>query len=203
MVGLGNPGKEFAGTRHNVGAEAVTTLAQRHQARLKSERGLNADVCEVGIGGHRVLVAVPRTYMNESGRAVAPLVRRSGIDQIAVPPGTGGDSAEGGTSSRLIIVHDELDLPTGRLRIKSGGGTAGNYGLKSIDSHLHTNDYLRLRIGIGKPPTPKAGAGHVLKRPGSAERNLLSAAIEGAADAIELVVTEGVAHAMNQVNRVE
>lgn len=157
------------------------------------------------LGGHRVLLAVPETYMNESGRAVAPLVRRAGID------GQGGDDAAthrtgreggvaGGLSSRLIVVHDELDLPSGRLKIKSGGGSAGNNGLKSIDSHLHTHDYLRVRVGIGKPPGRQPGADYVLKRPGAAEREVLAAAVVEAADAVELIVTEGVAMAMTRVN---
>ena len=95
--------------------------------------------------------------MNESGQAVAPLVRRSGIDQQGATPGT---------AAGLIVVHDELDLPTGRVKVKSGGGTAGNNGLKSIDNHLHTNQYLRVRVGIGKPPGRQPGADYVLKRPG-------------------------------------
>ena len=126
----------------------------------RPRRGSTSRVCEIRIGGRAVLVAIPQTYMNESGQAVAPLVRRAGIDQ--------GDAT--GTAHRLIVVHDELDLPSGRVKVKSGGGTAGNNGLKSIDSHLHTNDYLRVRVGIGKPPGRQPGADYVLKRPGAAER---------------------------------
>ncbi len=185
-MGLGNPGAEFDGTRHNAGAEVVAALAVRHGGRLKSEKGLRSLVCEVRIGGKRVLVAVPLTYMNESGLAVAPLVRRSGIDQ--------------GLASRLVVVHDELDLPSGRVKIKAGGGTAGNNGLKSIVGHLRTNDYLRVRIGIGKPPGRQPGADFVLKRPGAAERAVLAAAVEEAADAVEAIATEGVEAAMNKVN---
>lgn len=218
VVGLGNPGAEFEGTRHNVGAEAVASLAKRHGGRLKSEKGLNALACEIRIGGLRVLVALPLTYMNESGLAVAPLVRRAGIDQ----PGDAGPGADDGSDnggspvratattpesatttaigSRLIVVHDELDLPSGRVKVKSGGGSAGNNGLKSIDRHLHTNDYLRVRIGIGKPPGRQPGADYVLKRPGSAERAVLALAIELAADAVEAIVTDGVDTAMNRIN---
>ena len=133
--------------------------------------------------------------MNESGLAVAPLVRRSGIDQPAdsagVPPGT---------ANRLIVVHDELDLPSGRVKVKSGGGTAGNNGLKSIDSHLHTNDYLRVRVGIGKPPGRQAGADYVLKRPGATERAAILVAVAEAADAVETIITEGVQAAMARTN---
>jgi PTH1 family peptidyl-tRNA hydrolase len=193
VVGLGNPGSEFTGTRHNAGAEVVAVVAERHQARLKTEKGLHSRVAEVRIGDRRVLLALPDTYMNESGRAVAPLVRRSGIDQVDVPPGQP-------LARRLIIVHDELDLPSGRVKIKAGGGTAGNNGLKSIESHLHTNEYLRVRVGIGKPPGRQPGADYVLKRPGAAERAVLDVAIELAADAVEAIVAEGPDAAMNRVN---
>ncbi len=191
MVGLGNPGSEYAGTRHNVGAEVAVVLADRHNGRLKSEKGLRSLACEIRIDGRVVLVAVPQTFMNDSGQAVAPLVRRAGIDQ-------GGASAE--TASRLIVVHDELDLPSGRVKVKSGGGTAGNNGLKSIDSHLHTNQYLRVRVGIGKPPGRQPGADYVLRRPGAAERAGLERAVGEAADAVEVIVTEGVQAAMTRFN---
>ena len=193
-MGLGNPGIEFVNTRHNAGAEAVAALAERHQGRLRSEKGLHAEVCEVRIGGRRVLLAVPTTFMNESGQAVAPLVRRAGLDSAE------SDGAGGNLAGRLVVVHDELDLPSGRVKIKAGGGNAGNNGLKSIESHLHTNGYLRVRVGIGKPPGRQPGADFVLKRPGAAERAILDVAIEEAADAVEAIVTEGVAAAMNRVN---
>ncbi len=209
VVGLGNPGAEFEGTRHNAGADAVAALALRHGGRLKSEKGLRSLACEVRIGDRRVLLAVPLTYMNESGLAVAPLVRRAGIDQ-AEASGPERSSADGegrkrpsptsGVASRLIVVHDELDLPSGRVKVKAGGGSAGNNGLKSIHSHLHTNEYLRVRIGIGKPPGRQPGADYVLKRPGAAERSLLDVAIEQAADAVEAIAGEGVEAAMNRVN---
>jgi peptidyl-tRNA hydrolase, PTH1 family len=194
VVGLGNPGPEFEGTRHNVGAEVAATLAERHQGRLKTEKGLHALAGEIRIAGRRVLVAIPQTFMNESGRAVAPLVRRAGMD--------GGDESVVGPrlAGGLIVVHDELDLPSGRIKIKSGGGTAGNNGLKSIDSHLHTNGYLRVRVGIGKPPGRQPGADYVLKRPGAAERSALEVAVEEAADAVEAIVADGVDAAMNRVN---
>ncbi|MGH9081553.1 MAG: aminoacyl-tRNA hydrolase [Acidimicrobiales bacterium] len=205
VVGLGNPGSELAGTRHNLGAEAVTLLAERHGGRLRPEKGLHATAVQVTVGGRRVMLAVPETYMNESGRAVAPLVRRAGLEgESRDDPAVDGTGPEGGIAggpwSRLIVVHDELDLPSGRLRIKSGGGSAGNNGLKSIDSHLHSNDYLRVRVGIGKPPGRQPGADYVLKRPGAAERQVLAAAVAEAAEAVELIVTEGVTRAMNRVN---
>jgi len=156
----------------------------RHGARLKNEKGLFAQACEIRIGDRRVLVAVPQTFMNESGQAVASLVRRAG---------------EG---ARLIVIHDELDLPSGRVKIKVGGGTAGNNGLKSIDAHLHTNEYLRVRVGIGKPPGRQPGADYVLKKPGAAERAVLVDAIDAAADAVEAIIADGLEMAMNRVNAV-
>jgi PTH1 family peptidyl-tRNA hydrolase len=186
-VGLGNPGAEFAGTRHNVGADAVSLLAGRHGGRLKSEKGLHASAATVLVAGHRVMMAVPSVYMNESGVAVAPLVRRAGL-------------AEGQGLARLVVVHDELDLPSGRVKLKVGGGNAGHNGLKSIDNHLHGRDYLRVRIGIGKPPGRQPGADYVLKRPGSAERTDLEVAEAVAADAIEAILCDGIEAAMNRFN---
>lgn len=185
MVGLGNPGAAFEGSRHNVGADAVALLSRRHgSGRLRPARGLHASVEEVRLDGRRLALAVPGTYMNESGAAVRPLMRRFGI----VDP------------SRLVVVHDELDLPPGRLRVKVGGGTAGHYGLKSIQEHLHSTGFLRVRIGIGKPPGRQAGADYVLGRPGRREREVLDVSIAEAADAIELIATEGVEAAMNRWN---
>jgi PTH1 family peptidyl-tRNA hydrolase len=187
VVGLGNPGPEFEGTRHNVGADAVALLAGRHGGRLRAERGLHALAAEVRIDDRRVLLGVPTTYMNESGLAVAPLVRRAGL----VPEGL---------ATGLVVVHDELDLPPGRVKLKAGGGNAGHNGLKSIEQHLHTNGYLRIRIGIGKPPGRQAGADFVLKRPGKVERELLEVSVARAADAVEAILAVGPEAAMNQVN---
>jgi PTH1 family peptidyl-tRNA hydrolase len=204
VVGLGNPGSEFAGTRHNAGAEALAVLVDRHGGRLRSEKGLHAQATAARIGGHSALLAIPQTFMNESGSAVVRLVRRAGVDRSDGTPSEGslseGIERPGGLAERLIVVHDELDLPSGRVKVKSGGGNAGNNGLKSIESHLHTKEYLRVRIGIGKPPGRQAGADYVLKRPGATERARLAAAIEAAADAVEALITDGVETAMNRVN---
>jgi PTH1 family peptidyl-tRNA hydrolase len=185
VVGLGNPGDEYAHSRHNVGADTVALLAERHGGRLKAERGTHATAAEVRIAGRRVALAVPTTYMNESGQAVRPLVRRFGVEDHL---------------DALVVVHDELDLPPGRVKLKLGGGTAGHNGLRSIQSHLHAADFVRLRIGVGKPPRPEAGADYVLRRPGKADRELLAVAIAEAADAVELLAAEGVEMAMNRVN---
>jgi PTH1 family peptidyl-tRNA hydrolase len=197
VVGLGNPGAEYEGTRHNIGADAVARLVARHHGSLSAEKGLHARAGRILVDGHTVLCAIPLTFMNESGLAVAPLVRRAGIDV------RGEEDASGGAATRLVIVHDELDLPPGRVKVKVGGGTAGNNGLKSIHAHLHTGDYLRVRIGIGKPPGRQPGADFVLKRPGAAEGDVLAVAAEVAADAVELIATVGVEAAMNRINTAE
>jgi len=183
VVGLGNPGARFEGTRHNAGAEVVALLAGRHSGSLRKSKEL-ARVAEVRIGGERVALAVPQTFMNESGQAVARLVRRHGIDEPA----------------RIVIVHDELDLPVGELRVKSGGGLAGHNGLRSITAHLKTQDYLRVRIGVGKPTGRQSGADHVLRRPGAAEATELEIVAQEAADAVEVILVEGVAEAMSRFN---
>jgi PTH1 family peptidyl-tRNA hydrolase len=182
VVGLGNPGDEYRGSRHNVGAEVVELLAKRHGARLRrrKERAL-AD--ELTIEGNRVALAVPLTYVNDSGLAVGSLVRRFGV-----------------TPERLVVVHDELDLPVGELRVKSGGGLAGHNGLRSIVAHLHSPDFQRVRLGVGKPVSKERGADHVLNRFGKRDRADIDVTIEQAADAVETIVREGVDGAMNQFN---
>ncbi len=184
VVGLGNPGPEYAGTRHNVGADVVRLLAGRHGGRLRPAKRERALADEVTLGAERVALAFPQTFMNESGVSVVALVRRYGIDD----PG------------RLVVVHDELDLPPGRVRVKEGGGLAGHNGLRSIKAHLNTDAFLRVRIGIGKPPGRQEGVEHVLKRPAKAEREELAVAVEEAADAVEMIAADGVARAMNRYN---
>ena len=147
---------------------------------MRSEKGVDARVAVVTIGGARVALAVPTTYMNESGRAVRALVKRFGIAQTA----------------SVLIVHDELDLPPGTVRLKAGGGLAGHNGLRSVQAHLHSSDFLRVRIGVGKPPNAAEGASHVLRRPPASVRTLLAGAVETAADAAERVASEGIDAAM-------
>jgi PTH1 family peptidyl-tRNA hydrolase len=184
VLGLGNPGDEYAHSRHNVGADTVTLLAERHGGRLKAgkERALAA---EVRIGPHRVALAFPQTYYNDSGLSALALVRRHGIEDL----------------HRLVVIHDEMDLPPGKLKVKVGGGLAGNNGLRSIKSHLHTDDFVRIRIGIGKPPGRQAGVDHVLKRPGKADLALIEVAMQEAADAVELMLTDGAEAAMTRFNQ--
>ena len=183
IVGLGNPGKEYARTRHNVGEETVGIVAGRLGEQLKAGRD-KALVAEARMGSKRVVLAFPTTYMNESGQAVGALMRRHRV----VDP------------TQLIIVHDELDLEPGVMKVKVGGGLAGHNGLRSITQHLHTQDYLRVRIGIGKPRSKEQGADHVLSRVPKAERELLDIAVQRAADVVELLVADGVDAAMREFN---
>jgi peptidyl-tRNA hydrolase, PTH1 family len=183
VVGLGNPGTEYARTRHNVGAEVVELLARRHGGHLRKGRD-QALVGGVRIGGRRVELAIPTTYMNESGMAVGPLVRRHGV-----------------ALDQLVVVHDELDLPPAALRVKVGGGLAGHNGLRSIVAHLKSPDFVRVRLGVGKPPGgPTKGADHVLRKFSKAEREHMDVTVEEAADAVECIVSEGVDVAMNRYN---
>jgi len=183
VVGLGNPGAEYEHTRHNVGADTVVELARRAGTTLSrsKERAVTA---EVTLAGHRVALAFPSTYMNLSGESVQLLVRRHGIER----------------PEQVIVVHDELDLPPGTVRVKAGGGLAGHNGLRSIKQHLHTDSFLRVRIGVGKPPGREQGADHVLKRLGKAAREELAVSVQVAADAVERILAEGVESAMNAVN---
>jgi PTH1 family peptidyl-tRNA hydrolase len=183
VVGLGNPGSEYERSRHNVGAQVVELLADRHGGTLRrtKERAL---VAEVRIDDKRIVLAFPQTYMNLSGESVALLVKRHGITD---PEG-------------VVIVQDELDLPLARVKVKRGGGLAGHNGLRSIRAHLHTDAFLRVRIGVGKPVTKEQGADHVLKRVSKRDRRDLDVAVHEAADAVELIVSEGIDAAMNQVN---
>jgi PTH1 family peptidyl-tRNA hydrolase len=185
VVGLGNPGKDLAGSRHNAGADAVELVAIRHGERLKPSKDAPALVAEARIHSARVALAFPTTYMNDSGRAVGPLVRRYGIDD----------------PSHIVVVHDELDLEPGRMKVKVGGGLAGHNGLKSIVAHLHTQDFVRIRIGVGKPPGgAQGGVDHVLTRPGKREAELIAISVELAADATEMIATDGVDATMARYN---
>lgn len=178
IVGLGNPGREYARTRHNVGAEAVELLASRRNTTLKSSRS-KAVVAELG----SVVLAVPTVYMNESGEAVGALARK-----YAVPP------------QQIVIVHDELDLEPGVLRVKVGGGLAGHNGLRSINQHIKSQDFVRVRIGIGKPQSKEQGADHVLKRVPLQERQILDEVVARATDALELIIASGTEVAMREYN---
>jgi PTH1 family peptidyl-tRNA hydrolase len=184
VLGLGNPGSEFEGTRHNVGADALRLVAERAGTRLAIERGAHAETARARLGDRTVLLGVPLTYMNDSGIAARSLWKRGHQEDL----------------SHLVVIHDEMDLPPGVVRVKLGGGLAGHKGLVSIRDHLGDVGFVRVRIGIGKPPGRMSGADWVLGRPGRAEREVLWAAVEMAADAVSVVVTEGPERAMSTFN---
>ncbi|MCU1344810.1 MAG: aminoacyl-tRNA hydrolase [Acidimicrobiia bacterium] len=183
VIGLGNPGKEFHGTRHNMGVEVLEELCRRAGTALAKtkERAL---ATEAVLRGHRVALAFPQTFMNLSGESAVLLTKRYGI----VEP------------TQIVVVYDELDLEPGVIKVKAGGGLAGHNGLKSLKQHLHSDEFLRVRIGVGKPPGRQEGADHVLRKPGKADRELLNVAVQLAADAVETIVADGVDAAMNRYN---
>lgn len=184
VVGLGNPGPTYAPTRHNVGFWAVDDLADRLGARFSLAKGQRAEVASGFVAADtKVILVKPTTYMNESGVAVAAVARFHKI-----PP------------AEVIVIHDELDLDPGRLRIKLGGGDNGHNGLKSIRAHLGTGDFLRVRVGIGRPPGRQPAADHVLARmrPADLDAMRLDAAV--AADAALKLVTDGLVATQNAFN---
>ncbi len=188
VVGLGNPGKQYARSRHNVGEEVVIELARRGNEALKSGRD-SALVAEVRITNatqntKRAVLAFPTTFMNESGQAVRKLMRRYGFKSV----------------DALIVIQDELDLAPGTVKIKKGGGLSGHNGLRSIASHVATQEFIRVRLGVGKPSNKEQGANHVLSKVPAAERQLLDVAVNIAADAVEKIILDGVDAAMNMYN---
>jgi PTH1 family peptidyl-tRNA hydrolase len=183
VVGLGNPGPAFAATRHNLGAGTVWLLAERGRARPRPD-AVGALVGQVAAPPNSIELAIPQTGMNDCGPVVRALVDRLALTE----------------PRRLIVVHDELDLPVGRLKVKLGGGTAGHKGLHSIVGALGTADFVRVRIGIGKPPSSGAGMDYVLSSPEAAVRERLDAMTEVAADAVERIVAEGPEAAMTWFN---
>jgi peptidyl-tRNA hydrolase, PTH1 family len=182
VVGLGNPGSTYAGNRHNAGALVVDVLADRVRGRFKSHRA-RADVVEARLADHRLVLAKPRSYMNESGGPVVAL-----RDFFKLPV------------ERIVAVHDELDLDFGTLRLKLGGGDNGHNGLKSLRRSLGSGEFHRLRVGIGRPPGRQDPADWVLRDFSPAERKELPLHIERAADAIEMLITDGLAAAQNSYN---
>ncbi|MBW4030673.1 MAG: aminoacyl-tRNA hydrolase [Acidobacteria bacterium] len=184
LVGLANPGDEYAGSRHNVGGDAVRLLAERRGARLVLERRQRALTATVATPAGPVTLAVPITYMNESGAAVVPLLTRTSLEDLA----------------RLVVAHDDLDLEPGRLQLKFGGGLAGHNGLRSIAGVLATHDFTRLRIGIGRPARKEQVTDYVLRRPSGARRAQLAADVQRAADALELLLETDLDAAQRQIN---
>jgi PTH1 family peptidyl-tRNA hydrolase len=181
VVGLGNPGREYVGNRHNVGWMVVEELARRHGVSWKGK--FSGQFAELRLDGHRVGLLKPETFMNESGRSVGAAVRFYKLEPDAV-----------------LVVHDEIDLEPGRLQARSGGGLAGHNGLRSVAAHLKTPDFLRLRVGVGRPGRgdPRKGADYVLSN-FTAEENA-DALVARAADAVEKLDAEGLEHVQAQFN---
>ncbi len=182
MVGLGNPGPAYAGHRHNVGFMVVDLLADRVGGRFSVHRG-RALVCQTRLGAARVVLAKPRSFMNDSGGPVAAVRSyfRVALDQ-------------------LVVVHDDLDLPFGSLRLKRGGSDAGHNGLRSLTRSLGSGDYHRVRVGIGRPPGRRDPADFVLSGFAAAERAELGLLLDRAADAVVALVADGLAAAQNAFN---
>jgi PTH1 family peptidyl-tRNA hydrolase len=183
IVGVGNPGNEYERSRHNVGFEVIDELARRASVTLKASRDKSL-LAEVHGDFLHYLLAKPMTYVNNSGQAVGPIARRFGVDDV----------------ERIVVVHDELDLPPGKVRVKVGGGLAGHNGLRSITQHLKSQEFVRVRIGVGKPPSKERGGDHVLGRIPKPERELLDIAVQRAADAVEVILRHGADTAMQQTN---
>ena len=175
MVGLRNPGADYEGTRHNVGAVAVEQFAAGSGASFRrAPQGIRAAIAESNVDGVRVVAALPTTFMNESGQSVAPLVRYYGIDL-----------------ARLLIVHDDIDVPFAKLKMQFGRGHGGNNGVRSTIGSLSSNDFWRLKIGVGRPPGRKDPADFVLERFSKSEREDAGAAVYRAVDVIEHFVRFG------------
>jgi PTH1 family peptidyl-tRNA hydrolase len=182
VVGLGNPGREYAGNRHNVGFEVVTELAARAKAPPLREK-FGAEIGEATIRGERVLLCKPMEFMNVSGQSVARVAKF-----WKIPPAS------------IVVVHDDLDLPFGRLKLGAGGGHGGQNGVRSVIADLGTADFLRVRFGIGRPATGGDAANYVLADFSRAEQKELSDLRSTAADAVEEILANGLTAAMNRFN---
>ena len=183
VVGLGNPGLNYASTRHNLGFMVADRLAARLGSTFKTHKRSGAEIVSGRLGAHSVVLAKPRSYMNESGRQVAPLAKF-----YSVPP------------ADVVVIHDDLDIDFGRIRLKVGGGEGGHNGLRSVATALGTRDFQRVRIGIGRPPGRKEPADFVLEKFTAAERAEVPAICEQAADAVELLIELGLEPAQNLVH---
>jgi PTH1 family peptidyl-tRNA hydrolase len=181
VVGLGNPEDEYGGTRHNVGADVVRTFARREHAALSRNKRVRSEVAETTVAGVRFVLCVPVSYMNRSGDPV-----QATAAWYKVPP------------ERIVVCHDDLDVAVGGLRCKLGGGHAGHNGLKDVDRALGTRDYLRLRIGIGRPPGRMPARDFVLRRFSPSERETIDVTLEHAADAIVSLATDGLEPTQNR-----
>ena len=184
VVGLGNPGSEYAGTRHNVGREVIDELVKRNNSSLKAGKE-QALVAEIRHNEKLIVFAIPMNFMNDSGISVAKLMRRYRLSEV----------------KKLLIVHDELDLEVGAIRLKEGGGLAGHNGLRSVKQHIKNQDFSRIRIGIGKPFPNQKGAQYVLSKPGKKESQELLLSVINAADSVESILETDFDNAMQIFNK--
>ena len=184
VAGLGNPGDRYARTRHNIGRMVADDLAREAGERFRKVRFLPLELAEIQVGDERLLVARSTRFMNESGPSYASLARKHGIDP-----------------SRLIAVHDELDIPAGTIRVKLGGGNSGHNGLRSLDQALRSPDYLRIRVGIGRPPGRQDPADFVLQPVGKREEADVALLVHHAADAVRTLITDGLERTQDRYNR--
>ena len=184
VVGLGNPGSEYAGTRHNVGREVIDELVKRKNSSLKAGKE-QALVSEIRHNEKLIVLAIPMNFMNDSGISVAKLMRRYRLSEV----------------KKLLIVHDELDLEVGAIRLKEGGGLAGHNGLRSVKQHIKNQDFRRIRIGIGKPFPNQKGAQYVLSKPGKKESQELLLSVINAADSVESILETDFDNAMQIFNK--
>jgi len=183
ILGLGNPGKEYENTRHNIGFKAIDALADRLKiTSLKLMHKCQAFIGEAEFSGHKIILAQPTTFMNNSGAAAAQLLH---WHKIPV--------------DHLVVIYDDVDLPVGTLRLREKGAAGGHHGIESLISHLHTTEFMRIRVGIGREGTEVTE--YVLSKIPPAERDLLEGAIQAVADAALAIVSEGRVPAMNQFNK--
>lgn len=184
IVGLGNPGAEYAGTRHNAGFRLAERLAERWGAAWSANKRFRCRIARAGRGGRKLLLCQPQTFMNGSGEAVSAV---TGFYQVP--------------ASRLLVVVDDADLPLGEIRLRREGGTGGHHGLESVEQHLATRNYARLRIGIGRRADEvREITNHVLGTFLPAERDLLGKVLQRAADQVECWLSAGIEKAMSQYN---
>ncbi|HTG46886.1 MAG TPA: aminoacyl-tRNA hydrolase [Actinomycetota bacterium] len=184
VAGLGNPDAPYARSRHNIGRRVVEELARAEDVRLKKARFLPAEVAEIRIGGEPVWLVRSTHFMNESGPSYAGVAKKHDVDP-----------------AHLVAVHDELEIPPGELRVKLGGGSAGHNGLKSLTQALRTPEYLRVRVGIGRPPGRKDPADFVLEPIASRDEDEISAWEDRAADAVRSLIRDGLAATQDRFNR--
>ncbi len=185
VVGLGNPGKKYAGTRHNIGFDVLVALSERFSAD-RWRTSFEAETTEIQIGSERIQLVAPQTFMNLSGRSVRSIVNFYKI-----------------SLADLLLVHDDMNLPTGRLRLRSSGSAGGQKGLQNTIDQLGTSDFARLRVGVGRPPSGVDATNYVLHKFSKAERLKMEECVSRAASAVECWVEEGVEQAMNLFNRAE